>query len=927
MAIYTRNNTSGLSWSNTAAWTPSTGAPITTADVARFDSTITSTSTTTAINATIGQIDFLNPGASVTITPVTGQTITLNPSVSFSNIGIKFSSAAGSSLAITAAFALGSDQTWDFGTSGKQISIGSAGSVMSGAVSLTLTGAGRFVSAQNNTFGGVGKFVYLKNGMVCVPGAAGTLGSTSNTIDVGPDAYLDLYSLGVNQTNFRVTGVGTFGFPNAPLSYYGAVAIGSAVFTSAKTLTFYGSDAAITLQSAVVPGRLTGTMDAGGYIEISANVNPSSTLISTTNDFSAPGGLRIASKAQNNSNLNRGYGVGASDSAASTDGSNETIVFGAVTNTIRVMPTGKLYTAPVTGNTRKIRRNISFDGDPANTAINNGGASGTVFEFAGALTFSNIGGAVEIANATASTTKFSGSITGTGGLRAATIGTILFDSAVTDAFTNWTGSIANTAANVVTLSYGNGYDKLTNAVTSNGSMVLNNATASDITLNHSAYSFTAGNLGFSSTGGGLRTTVGTSATTITGHAALDVYATTANMVVNLPCNITGQLSFGFASAGGVASATYVVSGTNTRTGTAATIDWGGGNLRLNSNGALGNGSAAADAIVFTSAPGTLDNTSGGAVTLTNGGVKQFDANFSWVGTNNLSLGTGNVTWSAARTFTFTSGGGSGTLTLPGDATTPTAASTWNVGGQLSGGPYLQRLSLGGSNASTSTAGSVTAGYFRVANNNGLGAAATTTMWYVGLTTANVATVGAAIELTGNITTPSTKNGSFRGTGPNGDGALRSVSGTNSWQGATIVPLVSGARFQVDAGTFTLSTALYTTINPTVSATPLEFAALSGATMNQDRILTNTVGVVTVNSGVGTTGTVSFRAANANTGLMDVKAGTARFTVATAPGNGGIKIPANVTAQVATSNYKATFAGTSTFGTNGSLVKATLKIGN
>jgi hypothetical protein len=61
--------------------------------------------------------------------------------------------------------------------------------------------------------------------------------------------------------------------------------------------------------------------------------------------------------------------------------------------------------------------------------------------------------------------------------------------------------------------------------------------------------------------------------------------------------------------------------------------------------------------------------------------------------------------------------------------------------------------------------------------------------------------------------------------------------------------------------------------------------------------------------------------------MDVKAGTARFTIATAPGNGGIKIPANVTAQVATSNYKATFTGTSTFGTSGSFDKATLKIGN
>ena len=131
MANYARNNTSGLVWTNTAAWTPNTGAPITAADAARFTSVITLASSTTAANATVGQIEVVAPSAAVTIAASAGQTITLSPAASFSSIGIKYTGTTGSNLTIASLLALASSQTWQV-TSGRTLTISG---VVSGATS------------------------------------------------------------------------------------------------------------------------------------------------------------------------------------------------------------------------------------------------------------------------------------------------------------------------------------------------------------------------------------------------------------------------------------------------------------------------------------------------------------------------------------------------------------------------------------------------------------------------------------------------------------------------------------------------------------------------------------------------------------------------------------------------------------------------
>jgi autotransporter family porin len=181
---------------------------------------------------------------------------------------------------------------------------------------------------------------------------------------------------------------------------------------------------------------------------------------------------------------------------------------------------------------------------------------------------------------------------------------------------------------------------------------------------------------------------------------------------------------------------------------------------------------------------------------------------------------------------------------------------------------------------------------------------------------------AALEVDGGISPTSARNVTITGPGPNTDGALRSVSGTNTWNGAIIPPvqsLASPTRIQVDAGTFTLAAGTHTTIAPSVSGTPLQFTALGAtAVLNQPRQLTASVSDVTVNN--GGVGTVVFSVANSHTGGFTVEGGTAKVTNATATSTGTVQVNATATLQ---STVQSTFT-TLRLGTNGSGSRAILK---
>lgn len=922
---FSKSSTSGAALNTVASWVGGVVPNATTARAVLNTNAGTLTSASLGGSLTWGQLQVV-PGtvtSTFTIATTAGATLTLTPTdVDAVNVGLDFTTAT-RNISIACLVALGSDQQWTIGDTGSVIAARTLTTtgIISGASSLTLAGPGTWTqTTQVNTFGGVGKTLTIKNGTKANASSSSTFGNASNEIIVGNNGAIDFATSAItpNQTQFRITGSGNYdAFPALTGRLYGALFANA--WSNTKTVTIEGTKAVIGLYSSTFAAKITGSVT--DTLEIMANFNNLMRLTFTGNDFVAPGGLLISSQsASSKASTNYSFSVGNSDGEAGTD---ETTVFGALENTVRVLPSGRLHSAPASV-TRTVLRNITFDGDAANTHMQNAGTTATsILAFAGALTLSGTAtNAAEVSSSSASGgVVYTGTIAGAGALRCVTASSkVTFDSIEPSAFTSWTGQL-QTPSNVVVI-YQNGYETLTNSRTATGvNLYATNGLNSNITLAHSSYTV-GGDFVVSSLSSGRTISFGVGS--ITASIDTNFYvenAAAVNTTVLFPGNINGQLVFGNATVDSP-TATMVVSGTNTRLGSTASVGWtGASNLSLNSAGAFGSGSAAIDAIVIQSTA-VLDNSSGSAVTLSNGGAKQLNVNFSWAGTNDLNMGSGNVTYSTDRIITFTTGGNTGTLKFPGAATTTTATSSFRVGGSTAGAK--QRITLGGANASlvAATAAdqhSVTAGYFRIEDNNGLGAAGTTTAWWVGATNLGVQTTKAALELAG-VTTPDTKNVNLYNIGPNDDGALIGVSGTSVFSGAISVPNVAGTRIGVKSGAALtlLGSGLYQNLNPTNSGTPLAFTAESGGTLNQNRILGSNVSTVTVTGG---SGTVVFSRANLHTDAMTCSAGTTKVTNVNATGTGNVLVSAGATLE---STVLSQFQSTLSLGTLSSASRAILK---
>ncbi len=139
--------------------------------------------------------------------------------------------------------------------------------------------------------------------------------------------------------------------------------------------------------------------------------------------------------------------------------------------------------------------------------------------------------------------------------------------------------------------------------------------------------------------------------------------------------------------------TLVLSGDNTGTsGTFAVSLSGSGTLDLNNAKALGNTTA----LTITNGGGILDNTSGGAITISTGNTINAGS-FVFAGTNDLNLGTGTYNVSSHSTITTLAG----TLTiggnLPGTVTNfilKAGAGTLAIAGNIT---YLGQTGIGSNN--------------------------------------------------------------------------------------------------------------------------------------------------------------------------------------------------------------------------------------
>lgn len=252
---------------------------------------------------------------------------------------------------------------------------------------------------------------------------------------------------------------------------------------------------------------------------------------------------------------------------------------------------------------------------------------------------------------------------------------------------------------------------------------------------------------------------GAGALTKSGNGQL--HLTAANAIAGQIQVGAGTLRISHGDAlGGTAAGTVVASG--------ATLEMLGGiTVGAETLSLAGTGVSNAGALRNVSG----NNAFGGLLTLTGDALIVSDA-------GNFILGNTGIITGSGHNLTF---GGAGNATLAGVLGTEAGTVIKNGTGVLN---------LSGNNTYTGNT-SITAGAVTLSHGNGLG------------TTGGGTTVasGAALNLQGGITVGA-ETLSLIGSGIGGSGALRNLSGTNTYGGA--ITLGGASRIQADAGTLTLS---------------------------------------------------------------------------------------------------------------------------
>lgn len=891
LTIFTKNDTTnalnlGTSWVGGVAPNANTAQML-------VNSTVTLARTAAAgASFTLGQIKLVNPGGLFTIGATTSTALTLDTTdAETGGVGIDMS-AATQNMTVAQNLTFGTSQTWSV-ASGRTLTIN--GAITASSKTLTLSGSGTI------TFGSLDRTATWTNSSIVVQsgtrlfaniGLGSRFGAATNTITVqsgGALQYTETSTIPAYTIN--ISGQG-----NA--LQYGAIytssASGSAEAFDNRFATVLADNTVITIGSTSSIG-VAGTV-AGDVIYNTVNVNDQSGPMSRFQSTVTVGGyirlraLDVVTQAQ----LGRYFGL-------SSDG----FPFGNAANNVFIENSAGLRAS---SNVITLTRNYTVEGETTTGAPATGKAypfsfpdiSGGSLNFnAGSLT-ADSNKYVKIASSQTLSVNLNGS-TLTGGF-----GFVCINANATLRFltpsdiSGWTGSLQATRVDYQKAPVG--------AAIWNANAFINNVLGSALTLQHSGYTVSS----FTFTGSSSMS-LGSGSVTSATSPTITVSANT----LTIPGNVSVLANLVKAGAG-----TLVLSGNNTIP-TGVTLS--AGTLVLDSAG-----SAGPSAATFTFDVGTATlNSTVGATLNQNGAINTgaLAGTWTWVGTSDLTFGTGNITLGGDRVIAFGAGGGLGTLKFRGNITTTTATLSWNFGGSTAGAK--QRVTLGGSNASlvAGTAAdqhSVTAGYFRIENNNGLGAAGTTTTWWVGATNLGVQTTKSALELAG-VTTPDTKSVNLYNIGSNDDGALIGVSGTSEFRGGISIPNVAGTRFGAKAGaTLTISSGFYTVINAANANTPISFVAETGGRINVDRIIGgptvggSNIGTVTVANG---SGTVVLSRANLHTGGTVCSAGTTKVTNVNATAAGNVTVSAGATLE---STVQSQFQSTLSLGTTSSLSRAILK---
>jgi uncharacterized delta-60 repeat protein len=210
------------------------------------------------------------------------------------------------------------------------------------------------------------------------------------------------------------------------------------------------------------------------------------------------------------------------------------------------------------------------------------------------------------------------------------------------------------------------------------------------------------------------------------------------------------------------------------------------------------------------------------------------------------MGNG-LTLASTRAIQLTQAGGNSVFRAFG-------GSNFQIDGQISGAGNLVKtdggtLILTGANTYTG-ATTVSTGALNIQNANALGTTAAGTS----------VTSGAALQIQGNITTAA-EAVTLNGTGVSTDGALRNISGTNTYAG--LVTLGAATRINSDAGTLTLSNA------GTITGSGLGLTVGGAGNTTISSIIGTGTGTLTKDGA----GTLTLSGTNTFSGNVTVSAGT------------------------------------------------------
>ncbi|MBL9080648.1 MAG: autotransporter-associated beta strand repeat-containing protein [Planctomycetales bacterium] len=682
-----------------------------------------------------------------------------------------------------------------------------------------------------------------------------------------------------------------------------------------------------------------------------------------TSNFSNAATLDMSALGTFYANLGAGtFRVGDPTNSGGTAAAGSTLILAATSTIIATTITSD---SPDTGVIQAIRLGSGSNEFNA-TTITIGGASNRAN---GSLNFNTAGGTIKIrslngagraalnvqngdttsGSSPVSTVDFNGHdadlLLGTlavGGRSAGTsgsgTGTFSFNQGTLDATTlniaARTGSTQTTGNVTGTVNIGGGTSTITTVTMATNSSSASTTGDATATLNISGGTnvFTTVTMGVNTVAGATASDSNTNATINVTGGATTVNTTftmgAQNSAANAATTINNAVSALNISAGSLtlAGSTNLTMGQTTldaENAAAATISISGGSLTVGGNiqytnglgtetntltlsgtGLLdmtgGNIGSAAALITFNAQAGTLQNLAqfnGGA-----GLVKTTSGTLILEGTNSY---TGGTTISGGI-LQVGSGGATGTLgsgTVVNDATlTFNRNNAYSMGDAINGSGQVVQAGSGTTTLSVANgyAGltSINSGVLHISNGGGLGTTAAGT----------VVAANAALELSGAITTLA-ESLTLSGSGVSGGGALRSVSGTNTFLG--VITLAADARIAADAGLLTLDVASGDAITGTTAG--LTFSG-AGSILVADDISLGTGGLTKTGGGI-----VRLAGVNSYTGQTTISggvltvngslAGTSGVQVTAGTLNGGISgAPASISASVTVASGATVSAG-------------------